>query len=645
MASHPVHGLPFLPGNTYKDPTKSAYHRSQTLTYRNGYSRPILPTVGIGREPITVNQLSQAELDELSNKRPTLTYGQAKQAPPSNFIPAHVAFDKKVLKFDAYFQEIVPISQDERYRVRKVCLYYYLEDDSISVVEPLVENAGIPQGTFIRRQRHPKNDFGDHFSWKDLNVGINITLYGRTFRIVNCDKFTQDFLESKGLELNPSEEIPSDQFAVLRQEPNRTFTTPSDFDKLKQFLTMDRKVLRFFALWDDSGSMFGETRPVIIHYYLMDDTVEIREVHERNDGRDPFPVLMRRQRLPKSVKDLKDTFPRTVLEISDKEVNEWYTPIDFTVGAHVTLLGRKFFLYECDTYTKEFYSQNLGVSEFKSIDMKKKKTEEDVIPELPPYNGFGLLEDSVQNCLSLVPKPPKKDVIKMLENDHNVLRYAAVLDSINPEDKGRRFILSYFLSNDMISIFEPQVRNSGIIGGKFLERSRVPKPGTSIDNPCYYSPADFAIGAAVEVFNHRFIITDADEFVLNYMKEHPDLCPSEVLESLRGRLHPERERGKQLDSSKGKYCKALWEMFVMVTTVWLAEVLGQRWRTYGTRVTTDMPSPQLWHATRFICHRLSDPSERSRHQWLINMSTVDNKVNYTNILDSFEGGPSYRVGL
>jgi len=39
--------------------------------------------------------------------------------------------------------------------------------------------------------------------------------------------------------------------------------------------------------------------PQIIHYYLVDDTVEIREVHGANDGRDPFPVLVCRQRLPK----------------------------------------------------------------------------------------------------------------------------------------------------------------------------------------------------------------------------------------------------------------------------------------------------------------------------------------------------------
>lgn len=47
--------------------------------------------------------------------------------------------------------------------------------------------------------------------------------------------------------------------------------------------------------------------------------------------------------------------------------------------------------------------------------------------ELPPYNGFGSLEDSKQSCLSLIPQPPKKDFIKMLENDGKILRFAAIM--------------------------------------------------------------------------------------------------------------------------------------------------------------------------------------------------------------------------
>ena len=45
----------------------------------------------------------------------------------------------------------------------------------------------------------------------------------------------------------------------------RTYKTPSDFDKLRQFLEMDRKVLRFFVVWDDRDSMFGEMRKFVLH--------------------------------------------------------------------------------------------------------------------------------------------------------------------------------------------------------------------------------------------------------------------------------------------------------------------------------------------------------------------------------------------
>uniref|UniRef100_A0A8D2A9A6 Progestin and adipoQ receptor family member 8 n=1 Tax=Sus scrofa TaxID=9823 RepID=A0A8D2A9A6_PIG len=186
---------------------KTAFHRSQTLGYRNGYAVVRRPTVGIGGDRLQVNQLSQAELDELANKAPVLTYGQLKRAPPAEFIPAHVAFDKKVLKFDAYFQEDVPGSTEEHYRIRQVNIYYYLEDDSMSVIEPVVENSGIPQGKLIKRQRLPKNDRGDHYHWKDLNRGINITIYGRTFRIVNCDKFTQVSFSLCFLEVVVSESL------------------------------------------------------------------------------------------------------------------------------------------------------------------------------------------------------------------------------------------------------------------------------------------------------------------------------------------------------------------------------------------------------------------------------------------------------
>ena len=45
--------------------------------------------------------------------------------------------------------------------------------------------------------------------------------------------------------------------------------------------------------------MFGDPREMILHYFLADDTVEIREVVTQNSGRDAVPLFLRRQRLPK----------------------------------------------------------------------------------------------------------------------------------------------------------------------------------------------------------------------------------------------------------------------------------------------------------------------------------------------------------
>ena len=64
-------------------------------------------------------------------------------------LPAWVAFDRQVLCFDAYFQEAVYEKREEQYRVRNCKVYFYLEDDSIQVIEPRSKNSGVPQGIFL----------------------------------------------------------------------------------------------------------------------------------------------------------------------------------------------------------------------------------------------------------------------------------------------------------------------------------------------------------------------------------------------------------------------------------------------------------------------------------------------------------------
>ena len=63
------------------------------------------------------------------------------------------------------------------------------------------------------------------------------------------------------------EEIPTDSYISKRQAALELpqHATPSPFDKLKQFLEMDRKVLRLFAVWDDRDQTNGDVRPYLIH--------------------------------------------------------------------------------------------------------------------------------------------------------------------------------------------------------------------------------------------------------------------------------------------------------------------------------------------------------------------------------------------
>ena len=97
----------------------------------------------------------------------------------------------QVLRFHGYFQQRVLHSPDEEYRVRPVVLFYYLEDDSMCVMEPLVENSGLPQGKLIKRQQLPRKDRSVPYHWKDLNLALDLEVYGVLYRITNCDSFTR----------------------------------------------------------------------------------------------------------------------------------------------------------------------------------------------------------------------------------------------------------------------------------------------------------------------------------------------------------------------------------------------------------------------------------------------------------------------
>jgi hypothetical protein len=280
-------------------------------------------------------------------------------------------------------------------------------------------------------------------------------------------------------------------------------------DGLKKYLDNDRKVLSFKVLWPDN-TLEGGVNHFQLNYFLADDTVEVKEIRFQNSGKDPFPLLLKKQKLPK--KAIQTCYPGMNMA---KE--EFYSPSDFNIGNQINVFGRNCIIYDCDDFTKAFYRQNFGVTlQPITIEEGQKRM---VQHEVPPYNGYGTPEDSLGSVYSLQPKPPKKDMTKLFTNDQYVLRYEARMISENRDENDRKFIISFFCGDDTIQVYQNADKNSGVWGGKFMERKK-----HTLDNR-YMVDTDFQIGGIVKLGSYTFQLLKADDFTIQYMKDRPEKFP------------------------------------------------------------------------------------------------------------------------
>merc|ERR1711871_1466613 len=133
--------------------------------------------------------------------------------------------------------------------------------------------------------------------------------------------------------------------------------------------------------------------------------------------------------------------------------------------------------------------------------------------------------------------------------------FVAQLDTRAPEDRERLFIVSYYLADDTIIVYEPPARNSGIMGGKFMERSRIKMPGSSD----FYTARDLFVGQMIEFRKHKFRLIEADEYTLNFMenKKFPASDVSQIFEKLKEKLRESsasiRKAFREVDSDHSGY--------------------------------------------------------------------------------------------
>lgn len=94
------------------------------------------------------------------------------------------------------------------------------------------------------------------------------------------------------------------------------------------------------------------------------------------------------------------------------------------------------------------------------------------------------------------------------------------------ENNDRLFVVSYYLSDDTISVFELPCRNFGFTGGEFFGKSKFYLPGQkkfTSERPIAYTSQDLYLGAIINFRNFIFKITSADLFALKFMEDHKEI--------------------------------------------------------------------------------------------------------------------------
>jgi hypothetical protein len=385
-----------------------------------------------------------------------------------------------------------------------------------------------------------------------------MSIYSRAFRVVDCDKFTRNFFENVAKRpLGPSEKVPQDYFGAAVEaggelgsprSPKYTGRNREIYDskeytelslggnrrnaKLQQYLENDRKVLRFKCYWDDT-TRYGTRMYYQMHFYLADDTVELLECLPRNSGRDPYPVFWKRNALRKNPQ------MNAAPGMSEPE-HIMYKPDDFVVGTTVNVYGREIFLYDCDEFTREFFRAYMDIEQDRINIPDPDVVHVKLSP--PPHSGFGTEEDSLASCHGLTPRPPRRDVNKLMAMSDKAMRFEGQMVLASPEDRSRRFVISIHLADDCVSVWEMYQRNSGFAGGKFASKARQRNSATG----AWLRPKDFFTGNTVTINRMPFLLGQADEATLQYMEanlaEYPSSNPRLVASKLVG-LKDELKQG------------------------------------------------------------------------------------------------------
>jgi hypothetical protein len=519
--------LPNIPGFRVDFDSRSEFPKAHWFDFKNGIPMGDLRVDSKASNKAAAKAFAQAIEQEKaavisSVKVPTKSTSRADGAVPSWVV------EQRTLSWLGYFIENIQNSAIEKERIHKLKIIYHLVDDTIEMIDlksSPTDDSGIVLGKFLKRHRVPKDASECTFLTPvDFVIGSKVSVYGREVSVCQCNEFARSYLQSRfGIVQLPNQDFPKDDF-VKHGEQNEYYKSQSgtagesdirayveallgrqshkQLVKQRQYLELDGQVLRFWAQWTDPSvdpSIGNPNHAYVIHYFLSDDTVEVRNCADR--GRQSFPLLLTRRRLPKVYN------PRGV-EFGKDDNNEYYRFDDLAVGHDLNVFGRQVRLTSADGFTKKWYIEHC------------KRTEEDFTPvftETPVKKE----EPKHTKKSSTTTTKSKRAIVGV---DSIALRFLAKLENA---DECRRFIIEFYVDDGAIQIYEKPVRNSGFLGGKFLERTL-----------SELKPSDFKLNEIVTVLGSwKFIILAADPRTAEYSYA----TASEILNALAEKLYDRNE--------------------------------------------------------------------------------------------------------
>ncbi|CAD7968753.1 unnamed protein product [Amoebophrya sp. A25] len=196
-----------------------------------------------------------------------------------------------VLRFYGYFCEAVRDSPVENCRLRELVLHYFLDDDTVAILEPKQEK-GMPHGDFLKRIKL-EDGKGNPVTLSKFRCGSTVLVYGRGIRLTGMDKFTENYYRDQGLEAGLPEETPENQIVINERQREKLFDSSRKIttaSAAKNMLTPrggdgeQEEVLRFFAFTENKHRVRVY---YIVVFYPEDSSIEVRDhasgkrVHKR----------------------------------------------------------------------------------------------------------------------------------------------------------------------------------------------------------------------------------------------------------------------------------------------------------------------------------------------------------------------------